>query len=125
MLDRCLQRLSLFESSESPAFRHGEYVNPGTQIILVPSHADGNVEHEDCEVGFVTSVSPSGTVFCRFWSKRNPGMLRTVANSEGCSPDDLIAKDTTLQTIVDAKLLEIDMTTKFGAVWREERRLAA
>lgn len=63
----------------------------GDEIIYLPGHADGNIDHPDCERGFVTSIR-NGTVFCRFFAKNGHSDfygLRTVANSEGCNPVDL------------------------------------
>jgi hypothetical protein len=60
----------------------------GDKIIYVPLHAEGDINHPDCERGYVTSVSKIGTVFCRYFYP--DGRLRTVANSEGCDPDMLI-----------------------------------
>jgi len=72
----------------------------GDQIIYIPHHAKGNPKHPDIETGFVTSVNEQ-FVFCRYWSKQYPWQLRTVANSEATSPQDLIKSITTFQTIVD------------------------
>lgn len=52
------------------------------------------------ERGFVTDVRETA-VFCRFWSVQYPGSLRTLANSEGCNPEDLTKEDFVLQGIVD------------------------
>ena len=52
----------------------------GTQIIYVPSHAEGDTNHPDCEFGFVTSTTTLGA-YCRYWRKGEPGVLRTRANS--------------------------------------------
>jgi hypothetical protein len=60
----------------------------GDKIIYVPTHANGDKNHPDCELGYVTSVNKNGVVFCRFFYP--DGRLRTVANSEGCDPADLV-----------------------------------
>lgn len=77
---------------------------PRQQIIYVPLHANGDLNHPDCQAGFVTSMrrlgSGAGTVFCRYWSKHHDG-LRTQANSEGCDPQFLVKKDTRPQELVD------------------------
>ena len=67
-------------------------LQPGTQIIYVPDHADG-IDHPDCEEGFVTSMTERGA-FCRYWSKNDPGHLRTMANSEMTRFENLVVKDT-------------------------------
>jgi len=55
----------------------------GDAILYVPSHADGDVHHKDCEVGFVTSVDPARDIaWCRYFHREFPHNLRTIANSE-------------------------------------------
>jgi hypothetical protein len=57
----------------------------GDQIAYLPDHAEGDLNHPDVQVGFVTSVR-GDTVFCRYWlgSYSKPQTtLRTQANSEG------------------------------------------
>lgn len=77
ILDECNKQ------NASKAFKEGD------TVIYVPTHAHGDTTHPDCEHGFVTSVSErTGTVFCKFYNK--DGTLRTVANSEGCNPADLV-----------------------------------
>ena len=83
----------------------------GTQILYVPWHviqefemidvknsvhlANGGVEllrrivaHPGVEFGFVTSERGDNH-FCRYWRKGQPGILRTVANSE-CTPSIML-----------------------------------
>ena len=60
---------------------------PRDQVAYVPLHCDGDLRHEDVELGFVTSVNDNA-VFCRYFYKS--GELRTTANSEGCAPDSLV-----------------------------------
>jgi len=88
-------------------------IKPGDVILYVPTHVqqlvppkrvkratDGSIlgiysmpysfsEHPDCEVGFVTSIKPGVGAYCRFWSKVDPGDLRTKANSELARFEDL------------------------------------
>lgn len=71
----------------------------GTQIIYVPTHAEGNENHPDCERGFVTSVKPDAA-FCRYWSKYHPGELRTKMNSELTPLDCLVVK----KSVADSKV---------------------
>jgi len=79
----------------------------GTQIIYVPSHADGNVTHPDCQAGFVTSLR-NDFAFCRYWSKHHPGELRTRANSEATPFDYLVVQATHSQNDVDQLLEQIE-----------------
>ena len=74
----------------------------GTQIIYVPSHADGP-DHPDAEPGFVTS-GDDAFVFCRYWSKHYPGELRTKANSERTPTCALVVQDTVDQSLVEEML---------------------
>lgn len=82
----------------------------GDQIIYIPLHAKGDPDHADCEHGFVDKVSPMNTVFCRYFSKINTGMLRTRANSEATAAGSLIHSPSSLipQEVVDAWLTIID-----------------
>ena len=80
---------------------------PGDQIVYIPTHADGDLLHKDCEKGFVTSIVPrTNTVRCRYWSKFHEG-LRTIANSEGCDPSLLVKSVTRPQSHVDNLLKAI------------------
>ena len=80
----------------------------GTQIIYVPDHADGDVDHPDVEVGFVTTYTP-GTVmaFCRYWSKYEPDRLRTMANSELTPVRNLVVRNTVPQHEVEEQLKKL------------------
>lgn len=78
----------------------------GTQVIYVPSHANGDEMHPDCESGFITSTQP-GFAFCRYWHKGQPGKLRTTANSERTPICAIVVQDTVPQKIVDATLRSI------------------
>lgn len=78
-----------------------EELKRGTQIIYVPGHADGDINHPDCERGFVITDN-GGSAFCRYFSKNTLiGNLRTIANSELTPKDCLIIKDTYNQKLVD------------------------
>ena len=81
---------------------------PKSQIVYIPTHAEDNIMHPDVDVGFVTSISPGGSVFCRFWMKGSPSskpVLRTRANSESCSPLDIRPFKFTDQSLVEAAWL--------------------
>ena len=58
---------------------------PLDQIAYIPDHADGDINHEDVEFGFIvnTSCMPN-MVFCRYWHNKKDCLdgLRTTANSE-------------------------------------------
>ena len=80
-------------------------LKPKKQVVYIPMHAVGRLDHPDCEEGFITSINRDEdgrivTVFCRFWSKYHGG-LRTKLNSEGCNPESLVLKDTRSQELVD------------------------
>lgn len=77
----------------------------GTQIIYIPTHAEGDKHHPDCEHGFVTSMNGSGTVaFCRYWKNQESNELRTYGNSEGTVVDNIIAANTRPQRLVEQML---------------------
>lgn len=98
---------------------------PGMQIVYVPNHIletftnrviSLSVLHHatmdyyyrkdipgGIEFGFVTSVTEAG-VFCRYWSRQYPGLLRTRANSELTPPDNLFHYEFCDQDLVDSLL---------------------
>jgi hypothetical protein len=88
----------------------------GIQIIYVPTHAEGDINHPDCETGFITSVVIRKPVierlpvtriaFCRYWNKS--GELRTKANSEATPIESLVVKDTVPQAKVRKALQDIE-----------------
>ena len=80
----------------------------GTQIVYIPMHANGDINHPDVEMGFVTSMRDYDTAFCRYWSKYHPGELRTKANSEATPVDMLVEHESVPQTMVDQALRVID-----------------
>ena len=77
-----------------------EIFQPGDQIIYIPTHADNDPDHPDCEFGFVTSIR-SNNVFCRYWSKIDQKLVRTNANSEATNPRDLYLWDSRPQSQID------------------------
>ena len=80
----------------------------GQQIVYIPNHANGDKGHPDCERGFVTSANEQ-TVFCRFWHRSDPGILRNRSNSESCRVEDVESEpDYIPQEVVDAWLTIID-----------------
>ena len=82
-----------------------ERLSLGTQVIYVPTHANGNKDHKDCAFGFATSSKKNGAiVFCRYWWTRYADDLRTKGNSEGCSPDQLVIEDYCDQSVIDAQV---------------------
>lgn len=74
----------------------------GTQIIYVPIHAKGDLNHPDCEPGFITSKAGS-SYYCRFW-KKGSTELRTKIYSERCDISSLVEKDTVPQIRVEQAL---------------------
>jgi len=76
----------------------------GLQIIYVPTHANGNLNHPDCEQGFVmyTKVD-TAFAYCAFWRK-GTNELRTLSNAEGVYYRDLIAAPTRSPEVVDAAI---------------------
>ena len=83
-------------------------LKPGTQILYVPNHAEGDLNHPDVEIGFVTSYRPkTETVFCRYFSKHRRKDLRTKANSEGTPLANIVIKDSAPQNYVNMLLAQI------------------
>ena len=76
----------------------------GSQIAYIPNHADGDINHKDVQYGFVMSVKPNG-IFCRFFTNKKGGFLRTTANSELCSEENLVECETYSNEFI-AKLIK-------------------
>lgn len=77
----------------------------GTQIIYIPDHAGEDTSHPDCQTGFTTSdIRSDRYIFCRFWSKCSPGELRTKANSELTSVENITVATSVPQEQVEAAL---------------------
>ncbi len=93
----------------------------GAQILYVPNHANGDLDHPDVEAGFVTSMKPgSNVVFCRYWINRHRPMgLRTTANSEATYMRNIVVKDTVPQEQVDKKIAKI---LEQVVAWQPTRR---
>jgi hypothetical protein len=84
-----------------------EKMKRGTQILYVPYHTDGDIDHPDCgEPGFVTSTIKPNLVWCRFWNK-DLKTLRTKSCSERCFAYQLVIKDSVPQIRVDKTINEI------------------
>ena len=80
----------------------------GDQIAYFPNHAlplpgeKPDFTHPDIEFGFVVRPQPYGEgYFCRYWNKHlPPGELRTTANSEATSSDNIIKYHSVSQKLV-------------------------
>lgn len=99
----------------------------GLQVMYVPSHIrerhnfnpDSYLSSPETEIGFVSSWRGGDVVFCRFFWKRTLD-LRTVANSEGCSLDDLFAVNYYPQEHVDATIgMMREEPEEYG--WHEQK----
>jgi hypothetical protein len=109
MSDYCPTSKEFVRSVQIEALRTGDYPR-GTQIMYKPSHSK---TEDDYEFGFITSYSPNGNVFCRFFHRTWSGVgsvtpSRTTANSESCRADDLTIHTSRPQEIVDELLRKID-----------------
>ena len=78
----------------------------GTQIAYIPRHAKGKITHPDVEFGFVWKVQ-GNCVFCRYWRKGFPGILRTTANSESAPSDMVVKYELVPQWVVDGAIAMI------------------
>jgi hypothetical protein len=98
-------------------------LEPGTQIIYVPTHAAGDIEHCDCERGFVTSVQ-GRTAFCRFW---NPDLksLRTQGNSEPCDITTLVVSGSVPRSQIVYQMTQIEAERQLPEVMEMERLVRA
>lgn len=84
------------------------FIDVGAQVAYVPNHvAKDNLLHKDVEFGFIERYTWDSAV-CRYWN-RNPreGLrLRTLANGERCSIENLVPFVMTDQANID-KLLKL------------------
>jgi len=91
-------------------FENEQSMKKGTQIAYIPTHAEGDENHPDVELGFIVQVVQIGyrendlAYFCRFWRKGKPGELRTTANSERCYDYQLKEHESVSQEVVDETL---------------------
>lgn len=67
--------------SEQVKYAKREDLAVGIQVIYVPTHAEDDLDHPDCEEGFVTSVK-GGYAFVRYFAKDGGARLRTTTCSE-------------------------------------------
>jgi len=72
----------------------------GTQIAYIPRHAKGDIQHRDVEFGFVVKEQ-GNSHFCRYWSRINPGELRTTSCSELTPTANLVEHKTYPQHVID------------------------
>ncbi len=85
----------------------------GEQIVYIPTHADGDASHPDCERGFV-ALTGHVSCFCHFWMRNQPGVLRTRANSESRRVANLKADLKYVpQEVVDAWLTITEWETRY------------
>ncbi len=87
-----------------------DMLKKGMQIVYVPSHAKGDVNHLDSEEGFIADKLGMRVDFihCRFWSKESPDFLRTTANGEATPLDCIVIKNTREQWKVERALQYIE-----------------
>lgn len=65
--------------------------SPGERVVYVPTHAEGDLRHPDCEQGAVSSVNDH-TVFVKF-DQYVKKFGWDGATSQGCDPCDLVSAD--------------------------------
>ena len=84
----------------------------GTQVICVPPGANGNKEHADCQIGFLSMdhESTDDIMFVRYWNPTFTG-LRTKANSEATKREYLVFEEYLPQSWVQEA---IDLLLKDG-----------
>ena len=70
-----------------------EKFQPGTKVLYIPNHANGNIHHIDCERGVVKRTSSDGkTVFVKF---NELAWLTEIGDitAQGCYSYNLITKE--------------------------------
>ncbi len=110
-LDRAKESMNLAmirEKREYQNMKTNERIfKAGDQIAYIPDHAEGDILHDDVEFGFVTSQAGKRSVFCRYWIKGLPGVLRTVANSEATPIENLVEHKSVHQWIVEETIKRV------------------
>lgn len=87
---------------------NGKKFKRGVQIAYIPTHAQGDMNNPDVQFGFVTDPGEAGYHFCRYWAKDEVGnRLRTTANSECTSDENIKLYQSVDQAIVDNLLKEL------------------
>ena len=87
-----------------------DYFIRGTQVIYIPTHAEGNLCHPDCEEGFVTAHASVNTVFVRYFY-RGTDELRTIINSEATDMSYLVIKQLRPQEQIEDLLFSLGYGT--------------
>ena len=82
----------------------------GTQIVYLPTHLQNNAElsNTDIQFGFVTSMKNPGAVFCRYFSKYDLSLLRTLSCSEQANISDVYLLNTFENKVVKYWINYID-----------------
>jgi len=95
----------------------------GTQIAYRPDHVSKEhpdwINHDDVDFGFVMSKAGPEAYFCRYWDRRNPIALRTMANSEATHISNIEVFDFTEQILVDHVIKVIIANPEIYGVTRE------
>lgn len=86
-------------------------LHPKTQIAYVPTHANGNLSHQNVEFGFVTSVTAHGA-FCRYWNKAKTD-LRTKANSELTPFENIVVNKSVSDEKIERAITQYEITLRF------------
>ncbi len=83
-----------------------DQLKKGTQIVYVPSHANGDIYHSDSEEGFIADKlgMRANYIHCRFWRKDDPNFLRTTLSGEAIPLDCIVIKHTREQWKVENAL---------------------
>ncbi len=61
---------------------------PGDRVVYLPTHADGDVDHPDCEWGTVSSIGRVENVFVKF-DQQVSKFGWEGATSQSCDERDL------------------------------------
>jgi len=75
----------------------------GMQVAMVPSHAKGDLNHPDVQMGFVTALNDN-FAFCRYFLHKSDE-LRTHSHSEGTAYECLVIHEHHLQSIINTYLV--------------------
>ena len=91
-----------------------ERFTAGDQVVYVPDHADRKdpsfIFSPQCEFGFVVEDEGSYSIPVRYWRRGNPGLLRTIANSEQTPRRNLLRHQSVHPSVIKTALFQISKT---------------
>jgi hypothetical protein len=77
-------------------------MKPGTQVVFVPTLANGDINHPDCLPGFIAGPPIGRSIYVYFW--REIGVSLRTTKPQLTDSEHLVVVDSVEQAIVDRLL---------------------